>query len=278
MEDKQSQLDLNSLQRFQFIEACLVWRQGLNASDIQKHFNVSKPTAKKYLDEYKALIKGLPLNYVASKKQYQAPKDYTPRYISLSLTDYQKCFGEQVETASDIEVLNAAERNINFKLVRTLLTACRENLRVEVGYRSMGSPDTPNRIIQPHSLIYDGLRYHLRAYCEKNQAFRDFVLSRFVDTAEIEGPATHTKQQDQEWQTQVDLVLIPDNRLTPEKQQIIELDYGMTNGRLTLTTRAALVKYLVYKYTVNTHHTNANAQQIMIEPSCKQAIEPYLPR
>ncbi|EHR42575.1 transcriptional regulator [Alishewanella jeotgali] len=58
------------------------------------------------------------------------------------------------------------------------------------------------------------LRWHVRAYCEKNRAFRDFVLSRFRRINGLEGDADFTKADDKRWNNKIDIVLVPDSRLT----------------------------------------------------------------
>ena len=50
---------------------------------------------------------------------------------------------------------------------------------------SFTTPDAETRLIAPHTLIYTGMRWHVRAYCEKNRDYRDFVLSRFRDMPEL---------------------------------------------------------------------------------------------
>lgn len=41
------------------------------------------------------------------------------------------------------------------------------------------------RLIAPHTLIYTGMRWHVRACCEKNRQYRDFVLSRLRGVPEL---------------------------------------------------------------------------------------------
>ena len=91
------------------------------------------------------------------------------------------------------------------------------------------------------ALIYTGMRWHVRAYCEKNRDYRDFVLSRFRGAPELMHNKTeHTREQDPGWSSQVQVIIEPDSRLKPEQQAIIETDYGMQSGRLVIETRGAL--------------------------------------
>jgi predicted DNA-binding transcriptional regulator YafY len=56
-----------------------------------------------------------------------------------------------------------------------LLKACREGLRLETEYVSLNTPNVEVRLIAPHTLVYTGMRWHVRAYCEKNGQYRDFA-------------------------------------------------------------------------------------------------------
>lgn len=83
------------------------------------------------------------------------------------------------------------------------------------------------RVIQPHTVVHTGYRWHVRAWCEKNGDFRDFVLSRISDTPELVLPAEHGVQDDVAWQTLVTIRLKPDPRLNKAQQALIARDYGM---------------------------------------------------
>jgi predicted DNA-binding transcriptional regulator YafY len=68
---------------------------------------------------------------------------------------------------------------------------------VEVIYQSLTDRDSQQqRIIEPHSLINTGLRWHLRAYSEDTYDFRDFVLSRFAETTLLDANAESSSQYD----------------------------------------------------------------------------------
>lgn len=122
-------------------------------------------------------------------------------------------------------------------------------------------------MIAPHTLIYTGMRWHVRAYCEKNKDYRDFVLSRFRGLPELmDDPSSNGRDQDEGWSTQVAVVIEPDSRLKPEQKLIIETDYGMREGRLVIETRGALVQYVLQRYQIDPTkvHAKATAQQIVV--------------
>jgi predicted DNA-binding transcriptional regulator YafY len=147
------------------------------------------------------------------------------------------------------------------------MQAARQRKRLEVDYVSINNPDREGRIIVPHTLVYTGLRWHVRAWCEKNSEYRDFVLSRFRDIPEIMDESTHGIEGDTEWNTEATIRVVPDPRLSPEQQQVVEVDYGMANGMLEVHTRAKLVPYALKLLHIDPKETqdDPTAQQIIVQ-------------
>ena len=75
------------------------------------------------------------------------------------------------------------------------------------------------------------MRWHVRAYCEKNRDYRDFVLSRFRREPEVLDESGHGREGDEGWSTELAVVNKPDPRLKPAQTAIIEIDYGMQDGQ-----------------------------------------------
>ncbi|HBP76889.1 MAG TPA: hypothetical protein DD757_13705, partial [Alcanivorax sp.] len=137
---------------------------------------------------------------------------------------------------------------------------------VEIEYASLANPEPEFRVIQPHTVVHTGYRWHVRAWCEKNGDFRDFVLSRISDQPELVLPGDCGAEDDEAWRTRVVVRLGPDPRLSPPQQALIERDYGMEQGELRLETRGALVSYLLQQLRVDSpaDHRSAEAQQVVL--------------
>lgn len=153
------------------------------------------------------------------------------------------------------------------EVLRVITRACRKNERIEVDYRSVNAPNKEGRIIAPHSIVHAGLRWHVRAFCEKNQDFRDFVLTRFYETPELVSKAAQSANDDKSWNTLVNVCFKPDDRLSDEQKHIVATDYGMTDQRLLVQIRGALVPYLLLSMRLDVHTiaSDPRAQQIVIE-------------
>jgi predicted DNA-binding transcriptional regulator YafY len=145
-----------------------------------------------------------------------------------------------------------------------------------VDYVSIGKPDREGRIIVPHTLVFTGLRWHARAWCEKNRAYRDFVLSRFRGEPELLERSEHSGEDDTDWHRRVCLELIPDPRLSPAQQDVVIADYGMQDGILRIETRAALAAYALrlLQVGVGVPERPPEAQQLVV--ANLDSLEPWL--
>ena len=152
-------------------------------------------------------------------------------------------------------------------LVRPIVSAARQQKRLEVDYVSIHAPDREGRVIVPHTLVHTGLRWHVRAWCEKNLGYRDFVLSRFRGEAEIMDASEHGYEQDTDWREKVTIRITPDSRLSKAQQEVVAQDYGMKKNVLEIETRGALVQYALQALRIDTSivQMKPEAQQIMVE-------------
>ncbi len=257
-------------ERFAFLEMLAFWMGEVRNKDIERQFGITRQQAYKDLIQYQKLC---PSNLVRSEKaHYVFSADKQLQFFHGGLDD----FLAWLETGyfvlahslpnSCVTRLQLPERKISRQLIATLMKAIRQQLRIDVNYISLSNPENEGRIISPHSIVKAGSRFHVRGYCEKSQAFRDFVLSRFREGTEIEGPSPYSKDQDEAWQTSVTLVLAPDPRLSPAQQDVLINDYQMENSQLYITTRAALAGYVLKEMQVNTKYLDGNpqAQQLVL--------------
>jgi predicted DNA-binding transcriptional regulator YafY len=140
----------------------------------------------------------------------------------------------------------------------------------------MSSTGSGERHLSPHAIAYDGFRWHVRAYCHRREQYLDFVIARILDaraTAETAVPG----DKDEAWHRKVSLVLGPNPALPVAAQRVIELDYGMTNGRVTLDCRQALLFYTLKRLgLLDGQEAPPEVQQIALLN--RREILPYLPK
>ncbi len=270
--------------RLALVEMILLWEGHLTAKQLQLYYEITRPTAQKLIEQYKQTYPDNTFYYDASLKCHVPSGEFKALLSSGDLNEYQHYLSASVKqepTANTISSiyhhLPLPKRNTSPKLVRHVIQACRKQQKIDIGYYSIKSGDIEARIISPHTLVNDGVRFHVRAYCEKNKQYRDFVLSRFHDEIEecAYKQAEFTQKDDSEWNTWLDIVLQPDPRLSTNKRKAIEMDYLMKEGKLIIPCRAALIKYLLQHLHLNALHQHPEGQQIIVESQCWQAIKPY---
>ncbi|MFT2111281.1 WYL domain-containing protein [Marinomonas sp. 2405UD68-3] len=271
--------------RFVFIKNIVGWEGQINATHIMEKFQLTRQAARTVLQKYRKHFPDY-LNYDASSRAFLATKAFDDDFINglypHSFEQYLAIIAADIPVQIDrnssfIHEVEAPLRNINPLQVRPILRAIREKLAIDIGYISLTSPDYLDRIIQPHSLIFDGLRWHTRAYCNKNQSYRDFTLSRFNGDASFEGKATNCQEKDTLWNTVVDVVIEADPRFTPQQKRIIEQDFQMKGGQKCIPTRAALVNYLLRRLRIDSDKNSPEEQQIVLTQDCHKNIKEYLP-
>lgn len=242
-------------QRFQLIELLAYWEGRINTKDLEQYFHQSRQQSSQDINIYKQLHPEN-LEYDASLKTYIPTASFRLGFISEHLDDYLHWlhygYLQKQHRLPISEALHIPSRKISPIIMRCLVTAIRQQKRIYVDYISLNNPNAESRIIAPHTFINTGLRWHLRAWCEKSKEFRDFVLSRFRGTPDFETKTENTQDKDIAWNTLVTVILQPDPRLSPEKQAVLANDYQMQNGQLHIPTRGCLVQYLLRELQVST--------------------------
>jgi predicted DNA-binding transcriptional regulator YafY len=127
-----------------------------------------------------------------------------------------------------------------------LLEAIRENRSLEIHYQSMGRERTELmwRRITPHGFGYDGLRWHVRAFCHLDSKFKDFLLPRILGTRRPGEPGDPA-EEDRLWTHTFGIEIGPHPDLTPSQKAVVARDYGMRQGRAVLTVRYAMLFYVL---------------------------------
>ncbi|MEB0028954.1 WYL domain-containing protein [Pseudomonas sp. MH9.2] len=272
--------------RYRLIETVAWWEGRLTTGHLIQSFGISRQQASKDINTYINEHAPRNLTYDKQIKGYVPSKVFKPLFIDDSASAYLHLLYQNNERAPHIEglalayahtkVLEVPDRTIRPEILRPLLKACRESLRLEIEYVSLANPEPEIRLIAPHTLIYTGMRWHVRAYCEKNRQYRDFVLSRLRGEPELLGKSENVITEDEVWSTEVAVVIEPDSRLTAAQKAIIETDFGMVDGQLVIPSRRALVKYVLQRYQIDPKKMEPRpaAQQIVVKNL--DELEPWL--
>lgn len=270
-----SELTWGVQQRLEFIEFRLYWENSINRADIIKRFGVSVPQASKDLSQYQVLAPGN-ATYDKSAKHYTAGPDFAPKFLTLdaqhylsqlrlltdgTLSDADTWLG----VPSDVGLVGIPQRSVAAPILQAVLTAMRTAREIEVCYQSMSHEQPRWRWIGPHALGFDGFRWHVRAYCDIDQVFKDFVLSRVLEVRGSRAAQT-SGARDSDWHEYVDVEIAPHPELSPAQQRAVELDYAMQDGRAVIKVRRALLFYTLKRLGLDVDATTRSPhdQQIVL--------------
>ncbi|MGE4340264.1 MAG: WYL domain-containing protein [Pigmentiphaga sp.] len=247
--------------RLEFIEFRLFWDGHVNRSDLMDHFGVSVNQASTDLNRYLALA---PENmaYDKSGRAYIRSSGFSPLFLKPDASRYLtqlRSVGEGVLETSEAwlgalpecDVLPTPARGVDAGVLRSVVASIRRSESVEVRYQSMSSPEPRWRWIAPHALAFDGFRWHARAFCFNDQCFKDFLLSRIIETRGTKLSEVSTSA-DADWNEQITLEIGPHPGLSDTQQKAIAMDYGMRDGKAKIHVRKALLYYTLRRLGLDT--------------------------
>lgn len=261
--------------RLEFIESRLYWEGRLNRGDLVDFFGISILQASKDIAQYQEVAPGN-MDYDTKLRKYSTSKGFQPRIIHpdadgylaqlqvLSLKDKLPPSGFNGRIP-EFNIIPTPGRKVDEGTLKIVLQAIREQNELRIYYQSMTRPKPIWRWVAPHALSFDGLRWHIRAYCQETISFRDFLLSRIL-TIEGSRMGTINPGDDHDWHTYETVRIAPHPGLSNSQKRIIEHDYGMTDGCLELKVRAASLIYFLKRLGLDqvTSSLKPEEQQIVL--------------
>lgn len=250
-------------QRLQYIEVMAYYTGVVSRSDLTRTFGISDAAATKTLKQYNDLV---PDNLAYQHSEFGfAPTpgfeaifaDLSPQRVLPMIADNLATTPPAVDQLAvygiPVDTLPQPVRLPDKAIVASIIRAIKQGRKAEIIYSSMSSSEnTEPRIIEPHSLVNSGLRWHVRAYNERNYDFRDFVLSRISLARLLDTPAESSAMYDDDWVETTLLQLTPHPGLTDQQRQGLLLDYGASGETIELVVRRALAGYVLQKLSVDT--------------------------
>lgn len=274
-------------QRLQYIEV-MAWYAGVvTRSDVARAFGLSDPAATKDLKLYNDLAPGK-LVYQHSVFGFVPSEDFAAVFadlapaavlpiIAANLAVANGPYGDQLIYGLPTAALPLPVRLPTPQTLAQITRAIRGRRKLRVGYRSLSRPgNAAERVLEPHTLVNTGLRWHVRAYSEDTCDFRDFVLSRIGAAQCLDTPAESGEQYDDDWVEQVSLKLAPHRGLDAARRESLLLDYGAGGETIEVNVRRALLGYVLQRLNIDTtpdHTLNPNAYQLMLLN--RDEIEPF---
>jgi hypothetical protein len=250
--------DLNyaQKQRLAFIDFLLMFKGSFTRNDLTSKFEMGMANATRDIALYKELAPtnsdfDNPSKTYIQTKNFKPLFNYEPRKTLAKLANkISDGFDGVMEVAFPVDSplqLNVPDINIVAKLVQAVLN----KKAISIIYTSLSSGSKAREII-PHTIVDNGLRWHVRAFDRKTNSFRDFVITRISKVTLLNTDVDEFEKEieDNQWMRKMDLHLVP-HPVNVKYPQAIELDYGMEKGLLQLTIRAAMAGYLLRRWNVD---------------------------
>ena len=274
-------------QRLQYIELMAYYTGVVTRSDVAKAFAISDAAATKDLKFYNdiapenLIYKHAVFGFVPSSEFKEVFADLSPATVLPMIESNLTVAGgpnpDESVFGIPVESMILPSRLPDKTVLAQINRAIHGKKKLHVSYHSLSSKEsTQKRMIEPHSLVNTGFRWHVRAYNEDTFDFRDFVLSRFASAECLDADAESSAQYDDDWSEIISVQLTPHPKLDKEKQSSLLIDYGSDDDVITIKVRRALIGYLLQQLSVDTtaaHELNPNKYQLIVLN--RDEIEPF---
>lgn len=242
--------------RLAFVELRVRFIGAIRRQDLVMRFGIQSAAASRDLALYKELAPGN-IDYDAKGKSYvlgpsfQPVFDFPPERVLAWLT---QGFGDGEPMQLRAWVVSERPSQLthpDLDALASVTRAIHQECPLGIEYHSISSGRTARQIV-PFALIDNGLRWHVRAFDRKSEAFRDFVITRIKNPVVLKGQpvaAYEMSDQDIEWTRIVELELVahPDQ----PRPEITEMDCDMKDGSIRMRVRAAVAGYTLLRWSVD---------------------------
>lgn len=254
--DALSQLTQAQRDRLAYLELRLRFFGEVGRQDLIQRFGIQTAAATRDLATYRELA-GDNLAYDRSSKIYAPAKDFRPIFAFSAervLAWLAEGFGDGAPAAGTPGIPCVTPGRLiqpDMGSLGLVTRAIYHRCPLRVDYYSPDNGKTQREIV-PFALIDTGLRWHVRAYDRRCEAFQDFVITRIrrpkllLDSQVAEHERS---EQDAQWTriVEVELVAHPDQ----PHPEITAMDYGMRDGVLRLRLRGATAGYVLRKWSID---------------------------
>lgn len=274
-------------QRLQFIEVMAYYTGIISRGTLASAFGISDPAATKDLKLYNELAPDN-LNYNPALFGFVPSDNFNALFANMDPVTVLPMIASNLLSADNpandhqlygisIESLPLPSRLPGKEILSQIIRAIKGGKQLRMVYHSLSERERREpRIIEPHAIINNGLRWHVRAYSQDHYDFRDYVLSRIAEAKLLDAEAESSAQYDDDWMEVVTLKLQPHPGLNDKQRLTLKYDYNMENNVIELNVRRALVAYVLQRMAVDTtedHSLNPNAYQLVIVN--RDEIEPF---
>lgn len=235
--------------RARAIEVLLLWEGEISRSRLLELFEVHATVASRDIAAFREAFPDACDPSIATKSFVVRPL-FKPKLSKGLFGEYQALVGAatpmgEIRAGVPLTSVRPDVTAISYTMFRLLHWAIREGRCVRISYRSMGTPERHERVIRPHAMIQALTRWHVRAWCTKARAFRDFNLGRVSAAVPAEAADALGPDQDVAWETEVAVRFVPHMALSMEQKALVRDEYMGGTTALVHRTRLPMVRYVI---------------------------------
>jgi hypothetical protein len=254
-------------QRFRFIESTLLWEGAIQRRLVSEAFGVA---VNHVTTDFRIYKERFPknLDYDQASRWYKPSAKFKPAFARGDPAEYLSfllayahnrsaamlpVLGASVVSA---EAIPSPPVSIDRRVLRHVLSAAKHGTGIRIQYFSMSSSDAGTRTIWPHGLIHTGTQWHLRAFDDRRNAFRNFAIQRIGKLEAVEERSPTAPTDDKDWHELETLEVVPNPKLNEHQREIVGREYGMSkqgSGWMwTERIRRCMVGYFLNTYRLDT--------------------------
>lgn len=178
----------------------------------------------------------------------------------LKFIEYQLFWEGHVNRSNLMKQFGVSVNTVNQS---SIVGAIRGSEAVEVKYQSLSHPEPRWRWISPQAKRFAGCRWHIRAFCLADHAFKDLLLSRIIQTRGIQDNDVAVAN-DKACQEYFTLEIGHHPALSDTQEKVIALYYGMRGGKAKIKVRQALLYYALKRPGLDTDTSVRRPQEQQI--------------
>ncbi len=256
LKDQLAALTQPQRDRLAFVELRIRFLGEMRRQDLVSRFGIQSAAASRDLALYKELAPGN-IDYDIKGKSYVLGPAFSPVFdfpVARVLSWLTQGFGDGEPSILKAWVVSDNPSRLthpDLDVLACVTRAIHQAVPLRIDYHSISNGKTVREIV-PFALNDNGLRWHVRAFDRKTQAFRDFVITRIRHPSVLEGQAVvahERSEQDIQWNRVVELELVP--HPDQPRPEITAMDYAMQGGILKVKLRAATAGYILRKWGVD---------------------------
>ena len=234
-----------TLERFRLIEAVGIWEGGISNARLRDLTGLHTVQVSRLIASY---IEANPedFEHEPAVKRYRWKSGATS---TVSLDEYLSILvalqRQGKQAAAFIHEVRVDLTEITPTVYAILNAACASSKAVEISYRSMTNPKGLTRVIEPHSLIHVGRRWHVRAWCRLRERFSDFNLGRIRAASLLDESSGHAAVDDAGWSRFVKIRIAPHRRLSPDQAEVVKAELFGGAAKWVIQARSCLTTYVI---------------------------------